>query len=177
MTQATLFTETPPALDLPGYPCAWSADKKHRYTLWRVWGDVKQDGFLQIIGLNPSTATETENDPTVRRCIGYARDWGYAGLCMTNLFSYRSTDPRGMKAQPEPTNDENREWLLRIAERAGLIIAAWGVHGMHEREDLRVMQLFKSHGYRLHCLKKVFGGALPAHPLYLRKDLRPEFYA
>lgn len=178
MTQPTLFpVETTAIRDLPGYPCAWSDDRKHRYTLWRVWGDVERDGFCQFIGLNPSTATETEDDPTIRRCVGYAKAWGYAALCMTNLFSFRATDPRDMKAESEPTNDANREWLLRISKDAGLTVAAWGVHGTHFGEDLRMMAMFKAHGHRLHCLKRVSGGRFPGHPLYLAKNLTPELFA
>lgn len=178
MSQATLFDAAPDAL--PGFPCAWSADRSHRYTLWRTWGDVRKSGFVQFIGLNPSTATEETNDPTVRRCIGYARDWGYAGLCMTNLFSYRATDPRDMKTQATSTNAENRWWLLRIARLAsslgGVTVAAWGCHGAHQGEDERVLSLFRDIGHPLHCLKLVGGGRLPAHPLYLKKDLKPELF-
>ena len=103
----------------------FSACRTYRYTLWRIWGGGKR--FVQFIGLNPSTADEFKNDPTVRRCIIYAKDWGFDGICMTNLFAYRSTNPAVMKKQAEPIGEENDEWLLEIASRSELIVAAWEI--------------------------------------------------
>lgn len=71
--------------------CIFSPCGRYRYTLWREW--IGGEGFVQFIGLNPSTATDTEDDPTIRRCINYAKSWGYGGMCMTNLFAYRATLP------------------------------------------------------------------------------------
>ena len=76
----------------------FSECRKYRYTLWRRWDGLFASGYAMFIGLNPSTADETNDDPTIRRCIGYARDWGYGGLCMTNLFAFRATLPKNMKA-------------------------------------------------------------------------------
>src|SRR5690348_9819680 len=90
----------------------FSQCRKYRYTLWRQWGDVrsgfamelwpadradKSRQYVQFIGLNPSTADETQDDPTVRRCIGFSKAWGYGALCMTNAFAWRDTDPEKMK--------------------------------------------------------------------------------
>ena len=69
----------------------FSSDRIFRYILWRTWNE--QNGHLMVIGLNPSTADETQDDPTIRRCVGFARQWGYGGLYMLNLFAYRATDP------------------------------------------------------------------------------------
>ena len=63
---------------------------RYRYSLWRKWGP---GATCMFVGLNPSTADETADDPTIRRCMAFARDWGYGALCMANLFAYRATDP------------------------------------------------------------------------------------
>jgi hypothetical protein len=85
--------------ELPGYPCAWSPCRRYRYTLWRRFGPVRHPRYLMVVGLNPSTADETHDDRTVRRCMGFAGDWGFDALCVTNLFAFRATDPRAMKAE------------------------------------------------------------------------------
>ncbi|MEP0894347.1 DUF1643 domain-containing protein [Leptolyngbya boryana FACHB-1624] len=84
-----------------------------------------------FVGLNPSTADETHDDPTIRRCTKFAKDWGYSGLCMTNLFAYRATDPKEMIASVDSIGLENDQYLLEYAARAGIVVAAWGNHGTH----------------------------------------------
>ena len=74
----------------------FSACRKYRYALWRNWDGSKP--YAMIIGLNPSTADENENDPTITRCINFAKSWGYGGVCVTNLFAYCATVPSDMKA-------------------------------------------------------------------------------
>jgi hypothetical protein len=138
-----------------------------RYALWRTWDSSAP--YAMFIGLNPSTADEIENDPTVTRCIGYSRTWGYGGLCMTNLFAYRDTDPRGMKAAPDPIGPDNDEWLDRLARAAGVVVAAWGTHGVHQGRDCVVRARLTG---VLHYLKLTKFGH-PQHPLYLRADLKP----
>lgn len=121
-----------------------------------------------FIGLNPSTADEINNDPTVTRCIKYAHRWGYGGLVMTNIFAYRATEPTDMKRMSDPIGPDNNVWLTRIADEAGIIVAAWGNHGQHMNRSAWV----KAHIPSLHCLKQNASGE-PAHPLYLRADLEP----
>lgn len=145
----------------------FSPCRVYRYTLWRIWGDGKR--FVQFIGLNPSTADELKNDPTVRRCIIFAKDWGYDGMCMTNLFAYRSPSPQVMKKQAEPIGEENDKYLMEIAASAELIVAAWGNHGKHRKRDDAIKEMFKS---RLTCLATSDGGN-PKHPLYLSGALKP----
>jgi hypothetical protein len=77
-----------------------------------------------FVGLNPSTADEGGDDPTIRRCVGFARDWGYSGLCMTNLFAFRATQPKDMLAQADPVGPNNDETLTRLAKEAKVIVAA-----------------------------------------------------
>lgn len=144
----------------------FSPCRKYRYSLWRHW--IDGEGYAMFIGLNPSTADETNDDPTIRRCIAFAKSWGYSGLCMTNLFAYRSTDPDEMMAQTDPIGIDNNIILRTIAEKACVIVAAWGVHGAHRRRGEIVIQMFPN----LHYLKLTKDGH-PWHPLYLPKTLVP----
>lgn len=121
-----------------------------------------------FVGLNPSTADETTDDPTVRRCIAYAQDWGYGALCMTNLFAFRATRPEDLKAAAEPVGPENDRFLLRHAARAEIVVAARGNHGAYLGREARVRALITD----LDCLRRT-GGGHPGHPLYLPKTLRP----
>ena len=86
----------------------FSACRKYRYALWRTWDESKPN--VMIIGLNPSTADENENDPTITRCINFAKSWGYGGVCVTNLFAYCATVPSDMKASNDPIGSENDSW-------------------------------------------------------------------
>ena len=149
----------------------FSADRVYRYTLWREWGtgtlpilqpNHGANSYVMFIGLNPSTADETKDDPTIRKCIGFAKRWGFGSLCMTNLFAYRSTDPRKMKDHPNPIGDDNDLWLACCARSAGMIVAAWGRDGQHLKRDLAVMQILKD----VHCLGLNNDGS-PKHPLYV----------
>jgi hypothetical protein len=124
--------------------------------------------YAMFIGLNPSTADETLDDPTIRRCIGYAKAWGYGALCMTNLFAWRATDPHEMKAAYSPVGLFNDVYLKQCAEGAGVVVAAWGVHGEHQHRNIVVMEMLTG----LACLGVTKNG-YPKHPLYLRKDLKP----
>jgi hypothetical protein len=149
-----------------------------RYTLWREWyqydGSEAQDWkvpYVQFIGLNPSTADETLDDPTIRRCIGFAKSWGYGAMCMTNLFAWRDTQPANMKLVPHPIGPDNDKWLLEIAQGAGLIVAAWGKDGSHLYRGVKVKQMLPS----LHCFKLNQDGT-PQHPLYLKKTIKPIAY-
>lgn len=149
----------------------FSPCRTYRYSLWRRWG-AQEQGYAMFIGLNPSTADEVENDPTVRRCIQFAKDWGYGALCMTNLFALRATDPVAMKAHQEPIGQETDAALVALAKNAGVVVAAWGNHGSHLGRDLQVIALMP----QLHCLKVTKAGQ-PWHPLYLSKVLKPKLFA
>lgn len=144
--------------------------RAYRYQLWRIWDEGRP--YLNVIGLNPSTADETRDDPTIRRCIGYAKRWNYGGLFMTNIFAYRATLPAVMKKQVEPVGSDNDRWLIETAANAGFVLAAWGIHGKHQQRDAHVLQLLTN----LHCLGTNDDGT-PKHPLFLRKDLAPILYS
>lgn len=139
--------------------------RAYRYALWRRWG---RGPYAMFIGLNPSTADETNNDPTIRRCIGFARSWGYEALCMTNLFAYRATKPINMKKAVEPVGWDNDNTLRELANSAGVVVAAWGEHGTYKGRDQSVRLLVPA----LHYLRLTKGGH-PGHPLYLPANLRP----
>ena len=174
----------------------FSPCRKYRYTLWREWGtselfDGANEGergsrlgeYVQFIGLNPSTADETNDDPTVRRCIQYAKDWGFGAMCMTNIFAWRDTDPEKMKLERNPVGEwktddeigarwqENDCWISTIAASAGLVVAAWGTHGAHRGRGEQVRQTIPN----LHCLGTNSDGT-PKHPLYLPKTAVPVEY-
>ena len=139
----------------------------YRYELWRRWDGSR--GVVMIIGLNPSTADEAHDDPTVRRCITYARDWGYGGLCLTNLFALRATHPAALKTATDPIGPENDLHLRTAARLADLRVAAWGVNGAHRGRATAVLSSLCG----LHCLRLSRNGH-PMHPLYLPRGLRPE---
>lgn len=145
----------------------FSDDRIYRYELWRIWDDSKP--YAMFIGLNPSTADEVKNDPTVRRCIRFSMDWGYGALCMTNIFAYRATDPRVMKRADEPVGPENDSTLVKIASGAGIIIGAWGNHGSYMDRDRRVLDILPE----IHHLGLTMRGK-PKHPLYLPSNTVPE---
>ena len=96
---------------------------------------------MAFIGLNPSTADEIKNDSTVTRCENFAFEWKYGGVFMLNIFAFRATDPRRMKAAPDPVGPDNDAYILRVADKAGLIVAAWGNHGAYMYRDLAVREL------------------------------------
>lgn len=145
----------------------FSDDRVYRYVLKRAWGS--QFGrYVQFIGLNPSTADETQDDPTIRRCINYAKAWGYDGLVMTNIFAFRATDPRVMRAHPEPIGPANQATLIDVNWYADLSVACWGAHGEFMGRGEAVRAALKD----LHVLKLTKDGH-PGHPLYLRSDLSP----
>ena len=139
----------------------------YRYSLWRRW-DAKKPVLLWLC-LNPSTADAVEDDPTLRRCMGFARDWGYGTSITGNLFAYRATDPEAMKRAQDPVGPNNNQALKRLAAKADLVIAAWGNDGnLLGRADWARRTI-----PHLHYLKMNSSGE-PAHPLYLPKQLRPK---
>lgn len=141
--------------------------RRYRYSLSRWWGEPDL-GYAMFIGLNPSTADEVEDDPTIRRCVSFARSWGYGGLVMGNLFAYRATKPAEMMAANDPVGAENDEHLLALARNAQIIVAAWGNKGIYQGRGMAVRALIPS----LHALTVTKAGQ-PGHPLYLRKTLVP----
>lgn len=96
----------------------------YRYRLWRIWNE--NAAKIMWIMLNPSTANAEEDDPTIRRCIGFARNWGYGGIYVENLYAYRSTDPKELKTAADPEGPANRDHLISMMNDSEKIICAWG---------------------------------------------------
>ena len=133
--------------------------RRYRYALWRIWDESKP--YALFIGLNPSTADETEDDPTIKRCVNYSKSWGFGGLCMVNLFAFRATKPRDMMASEDPVGSDNDIWIKQLASDAGVIVAAWGNDGAYMGRSKKVKGMIPN----LKCLKTNKSGE-PAHPLY-----------
>lgn len=150
-----------------GTGAVFSANRKYRFELWRRWSSGP---FCMFLCLNPSTADETLNDPTVTRCINFAKAWGFGAFVMTNIFAFRATDPRVMKAEADPIGFGNDDTINRLARKAGIVVAGWGVHGAHLDRGLDVAAMLPPG--MLKCLGYTKDGD-PRHPLYLRADSRP----
>lgn len=150
-----------------GHSAIFSDGRAYRYTLWRKWRDG--NSFVQFIGLNPSTADEYKDDHTIRKCVKFAKSWGFDALCMTNLFAYRATKPEVMMEHPFPIGWDNDRWIRSIAEDSTMIIAAWSQHGDFRGRSAAICQLLSD--FNIHCLK--FTGGEPHHPLYLPDNTKP----
>ena len=137
---------------------------KYRYSLWRIWD--KDKPIFTFIGLNPSTADHVQDDPTITRCINFAKSWGGGGIYMANLFAYRATKPQEMMAQEDPIGTQNDEYLHRLASQSKHIIACWGNDGAFKERSAFVKQLLKDKLYYLELNKS----GEPKHPLYIHSS-------
>ncbi|MDB6017709.1 MAG: hypothetical protein JWR19_2198 [Pedosphaera sp.] len=155
--------------------CQFSPDRKHRYTLWREF-DLFSSKFVMFIGLNPSTADETQDDNTITRCIGFAQSWGYGAICMTNLFAFRATLPPDMRAAPDPIGPDNMKWINAVAGEADLIIAAWGIDGTFKNQSRELLKASIEWKKPIYCLAINKGGT-PKHPLYVLGSTHPQAYS
>lgn len=143
----------------------------YRYRLWRDW---RPHGPRVLwVMLNPSTADGTEDDPTIRRCIGFSKSWGYAGLVVVNLFALRATDPDDLAVHEDPIGPRNDEAIRAAAKESPLIMVAWGSFAGLRRRDERVLEILRQEaGDDLCCLGLTTAG-YPRHPLYVPGDRRP----
>jgi len=139
--------------------------QKYRYALSRTWNGKKKT--ILFIGLNPSTANEKIDDPTIRRCINYAQNWGYGSLLMVNLFAYRATMPSELKNVKNPIGNDNDLHIIELSKKADIAVAAWGNEGNLLNRDKEVKKILPN----LMCLKINKSGQ-PSHPLYQKKDLK-----
>lgn len=137
----------------------------YRYELHRIWDESKP--LVMFIMLNPSTADADNDDPTIRRCIGFAKSWGYGGIMVGNLFAYRATDPKELLSCEHPEGFDNKWHLIHMAARAKKIVCAWGNSPIVKK--LKVKSLDSEN---LFCIKLSPDGT-PMHPLYLLKHLSP----
>lgn len=155
--------------------CTMGADfstcRKYRYVLWRRWNDVRVPEVLAFVGLNPSTADESTDDPTIRRCIGFAKSLGYDAVVMLNVFAFRATKPEVMKRHRDPNGPLNDESLSKYGKAASMVIAAWGNHCPSDRQE----SVVKLIGRDVHCLG-INASGTPKHPLYLPKNSEPSIF-
>ena len=146
----------------------------YRYSLTRVWNT--QGLRVVFVMLNPSSATEVQNDPTIHRCEQRARALGFGGFRAVNIFALRATDPRDMKAADDPEGPDNADALIEAATWADTVIAAWGVHGEHRDQGPAIATKLHAAGHALHHLGLTKAGH-PRHPLYLPYSAQPELWS
>ena len=149
----------------------YSACYRYRYSLTRIWDH--DDRRLLYIMLNPSTATEIANDPTIERCERRARLLGYGGFRACNLFALRETDPSRLKRAPMPEGPDNRVLILDAVDWADDVLCAWGIHGAHRGQGRSVLELLLASPRPLLALGVTRSGH-PRHPLYVPYRSRPK---
>jgi hypothetical protein len=155
-----------------------SEDGKYRYSLGRHWGDEVRLGIpsspaVTFIMLNPSTADATVDDPTIRRCMGFAKRLGQSSLLVVNLFAFRATDPAELSAADDPVGKENDKVIRRacLPSVSVCLIAAWGALGT--RYHTRVNEVLHIVTTEAHRHLAYFGNTKsgqPKHPLYLASN-------
>lgn len=150
-----------------------SACQQFRYYLWRHW-DVERP-VLCFIMLNPSKADAVEDDPTIRKCIGFAKRYGYGGIDVLNLFAYRSTDPIAMRNAGYLVGPDNDHYINTIADVAasnkGAVVCAWGKNASGHPRTVEVCGMLDDLGIKAHYLR-LNGDGSPAHPLMLPYSCR-----
>ena len=149
----------------------FDATRAFRYRLSRTW-DASGPGVAFVM-LNPSTADADTLDPTVRRCVGFARTWGFGSLEVVNLFAFRATDPRDLLRAAAPVGAANDRAIVDAVSAADRVVVAWGARGSHRDRAAEVAVLLEAAMVRPMALGTTRHGQ-PRHPLYLRADRRPE---
>lgn len=167
-----MITRTHTKGDAPS-TAIYSDCERYRYSLVRTWAPEGRKALFVM--LNPSTATEVQNDPTVERCERRARALGFGSFCVTNIFAWRDTDPKKMRAALDPVGPDNdaaiRDWALW----ADQVVCAWGTHGEHLSRGPAVEALLRETGRDLYHLGLSKAGH-PKHPLYIAYSQQPELW-
>jgi len=146
----------------------------YRYALTRVWDEAGRRALFVM--LNPSTATEVQNDPTVERCERRARALGFGAFRVCNIFAWRATDPRVMRAQPDPVGPGNDAAIAEGCAWADAVVCAWGTHGAHLGRGPAVETLIRATGAMPMHLGLSKAGH-PKHPLYVPYRQVPQLWA
>ncbi len=141
---------------------------EYRYWLARWWACLG-NGRVLFVMLNPSTADATKDDPTIRRCIDFAKREGYTRLEVVNLYALRATDPKELKWHPSPIGPNNAREIETAAKMASAIVCAWGNNAPAERAAEVLAQLRRDAHCPIFHLGLTKSGQ-PKHPLYLRAD-------
>lgn len=139
---------------------------RYRYTLERGWSSNLP---LTFVMLNPSTADASEDDPTIRRCIAFARRENAGGIVVVNLFALRATEPRVLQSVEDPFGSDNHMVLDGVLAARNRIVCAWGAQPIAYEPSVVFRRLASVKGVQLSCLGRTMGG-YPRHPLYLRAD-------
>lgn len=150
---------------------SFSTDRRYRWTLDRIWQPAAP--LVCYVLLNPSTADEIKNDPTVSRCQTRAINAGYGGLLVVNIFAWRSTDTAELYLVADPVGEFNDAAILNAARVAKLVVCGWGKHGALQDRGKKVLELIRQAGKVPHALRINSDGS-PEHPLYLSYKLQPK---
>ena len=167
-----MITKTHTKGDAPS-TAIYSDCENYRYSLTRIWDDSAPR--VLFVMLNPSTATEVQNDPTVERCERRARTLGYGSFCVCNIFAYRATDPKKMRAQADPVGPKNDTAITDAATWANDIVCAWGTHGAHMDRGADVEHMLRRQPKALTHLGLSIAGH-PKHPLYIGYKVQPQLW-
>jgi hypothetical protein len=143
----------------------FSPCRRYRYTLTRTW--APDNLTINFVMLNPSTADEVSNDPTVERCERRARMWNYGTLIVTNIFAWRSTDPAALREVPDPVGPGNDEAIVRASQEAQLVVCGWGKDGALLGRGAAVRRILLMGIVIPHYLRLSEKTGQPWHPLYL----------
>lgn len=169
--QTSLFGD-----DVAGSSASLSGDGVYRWSLTRRWAAGE---MVTWVMLNPSTADAATDDPTIRRCAGFAKAWGFSGLVVVNLYALRATNPAALWRHPDPIGAGNDSIIAAAAAASATVVAAWGANAPRERADAVSALLMAAHRAgdrcgrrRLLALGHTKSGA-PRHPLYVRADASP----
>jgi hypothetical protein len=144
----------------------FDVSSRYRYSLWRAWSAYNPR--IAFILLNPSTADEQRNDPTIQRCIGFARAWKFGSMEVVNLFAYRATDAKELLKIDNPVGEENNCYLVQAVERCSTVVVGWGSRGTLLGRDRQVLALLAGRK-DVFCLGITKDGQ-PRHPLYVKGD-------
>jgi hypothetical protein len=151
----------------PGAEALFDPSGRYRYRLSRRWAGGGR--AIAFVMLNPSTADAERDDPTIRRCSGFARAWGFSAMTVVNLFALRATDPARLRRARDPVGRDNDEHIAAAAAACDALVLAWGAHGALGGRDRDVLALLR--GCRPACLGVTRSGQ-PRHPLYLPSATR-----
>ncbi|WP_183723163.1 MULTISPECIES: DUF1643 domain-containing protein [unclassified Rhizobium] len=143
----------------------------YRYLLERQWDPSRET--VAFLMLNPSTADAFSTDPTLRRCIAFARSWGFGGLVVGNLFALRSSSPGRLYEQADPVGPENDRYLRKMSESCDRIVCGWGRHGAYRDRAFEVCRMLATS--KLYALKFTSDGH-PCHPLYISGTAEPKLF-
>jgi hypothetical protein len=150
--------------------CVLSSCEQYRYALWRIWETAKPLWMMAL--LNPSTATEEADDPTITRCSIRAQRNGAGGLVVVNAGAIRETDAEKACRAEDPVGPFNYDWIAALIPSCRLHIAGWGPKASRFSGDENLRRLFREAGVPLYALQLNQDGS-PRHPLYVSYDAQP----